>query len=62
MTEPIDGDVIAALGEEVIARIDALATQRGLTRDEVLAEVVRSGLDVEEGNLRRILEQPEGPR
>jgi hypothetical protein len=48
---------IADLGDDVIARIDALAAQRGVTREEVLADTVGSGLDVEEG---RVLEQP-GP-
>ncbi len=58
MTEPVTvAEVTAVLGEDVIARIDALATQRAVSRDVVLADVVRSGLDVEEGALRRLIEE-----
>jgi hypothetical protein len=36
---------IAELGDDVIARIDALAFQRGLTRAEMLGVLVNNGLD-----------------
>jgi Ribbon-helix-helix protein, copG family len=35
----------AELRDEELARIDALASQRGLTREEMLRVVVHSGLD-----------------
>jgi hypothetical protein len=51
--------VTVDLGDEIIARIDALATRRGITRDELLVTLVNSGLEVEEGALLRALEERE---
>jgi hypothetical protein len=49
--------VTADLSEEVIARIDALAIQRGVTREDLLVTLIDSGLDVEEGALRQALDE-----
>jgi hypothetical protein len=49
------------VGGRAIARLDALAKERGLTRDEVMEQVVSAGLEVEEGNLRRFLETKPSP-
>ena len=40
------------LDEDVIARIDTLAAQRGVTREELLVTLVHSGLEVGEGTHR----------
>jgi hypothetical protein len=60
-TVPTRGIMTTALPNRLIARLDALAKERGLTRDEVVDQVVRTGLDVEEGNLRRLLETKPSP-
>jgi hypothetical protein len=44
-----EGQVLAQLTDEDLARIDALATERGISREEMLREVIRSGVDVLEG-------------
>lgn len=38
--------VTACLGGEEIARVDALAAQRGVTREEMLAAIIDTGLAV----------------
>jgi hypothetical protein len=60
-TVPTRGIMTTALPTRLIARLDALAKERGLTRDEVVDQVVRTGLDVEEGALRRFLERQPSP-
>jgi hypothetical protein len=41
--------VHAQLTDEDLARIDALARERGITREEMLAAVIRSGVEACEG-------------
>ncbi len=40
-----------ALGDDEIARLDAVARRRGITRNELLGVLIRSGLEVEERRL-----------
>jgi hypothetical protein len=42
------GETIGELSGEEIDRVDALARQRGLTRDAMIAELVNAGLPAEE--------------
>ena len=39
-----EGMITTHLDEEDLARVDELAQQKGVSRDEMLAAVVRSGL------------------
>jgi hypothetical protein len=41
--------VLAQLTDEDLARIDKLASDDGVTREDILRAVIRSGLDVLEG-------------
>ncbi len=52
----------ADLGDKDIVRLDALATQRGITREEMLVRLVRRGLEIEEGTLGRVLEPTDDER
>jgi hypothetical protein len=42
-------EILASLTDEDLARIDALARVDGVSREEMLAVVVRSGVEVLEG-------------
>jgi hypothetical protein len=57
--KPTEPD-IAELGDDVIARIDTLASQRGLTRAEMLRVMVNSGLDKLEQELPAVLDAASG--
>jgi hypothetical protein len=44
----MEGFVAARLTEEELARVDGLARSRGMSRDEALAALVRTGIASEE--------------
>lgn len=45
---PVSGNVVVVLGPAELARVDAIARERGLSREAALAELVRAGLSAEE--------------
>ncbi len=44
-----EDEIITKLTEEDIARIDALARERGISREEMLCAVIGSGVEVLDG-------------
>jgi hypothetical protein len=44
-----EGQILAQLTDEDLTRVDALAGDRGVSREEMLRAVIRSGVEVLEG-------------
>jgi hypothetical protein len=56
-------EIIGELSSDEVERVDALAQARGLTREAVIVELVRSGLLAEEGRAAsRETQEPNGGR
>ena len=49
----MSSEIVSVLSDAEIDRIDALAAQRGLTRDGMIAELIRGGLLREEARRPR---------
>jgi hypothetical protein len=56
----VNADVTATLDDQALARVDALARQYRITRDEMLARIFQTGLLHEERHARDARAQRDG--